>query len=233
MDLQQLLKSSRIFYRDHQLRSWRANLPKRARVDRMETVLTEAVKSGFTLGFAFPPFGVQMESLAQLIEETVYKQALGLADNQQHTAELVLSDTWSKEPNGKILQRRDDLGGREDGPYLLLFSPRPVANAWGRTGKQIGELFRAKDWQGLTVPEYFVLQRYFLEKYGDHRFYEETEDNNPAHWLWLVDSMNQTACTVAMGKARGLNLQGCPVGNRDSRRGAIAGRVVPMVQEES
>jgi hypothetical protein len=230
MDLQRLLKSSRIFYRDHHLHSWRANLPKKARIDREEAVLAEAAKSGFTRGFAFPAFGVQMESLDLVIEETVHKPVLGLADNQQSTADLVLSDTWSKEPNGKILQRTDDLGGRSDGPYFLLFSPTPVANAWGRTGKQIGELFQAKDWQGLTVPEYFVLQRHFLEKYGDQRFYEQTEDHG-THWLWLVDSMTETACTVAMGKARGLNLQGSPVGNRDSRRAAIAGRVVPLAQE--
>ena len=41
-----------------------------------------------------------------------------------------------------------------------------------------------------------VLQRYFAEKYGDHRFYEETEETNPTYWLWLVDSMTETACTV-------------------------------------
>jgi hypothetical protein len=233
MDLQQILKTSRIFYRDHQLPEWRANLPKRARVLGEEAVLGEAAKSGFKSGFAFPPFAVQMAGLEQLIEATARKQAPGLPDNQQYTSELVLSDTWSKEPNGKILQRMEDLGGRTEGPYFLLFSPRPVANAWGRTGKQIGELFQAKGWQGLTVPEYFVLQRYFSETYGDHRFYEEGEGPNPTHWLWLVDSMTQTACTVVMGKARGLNLQGCPVGNRDSRRGAIAGRVVPIARDEA
>ncbi len=174
-----------------------------------------------------------METLDDLIEQTVRKPAPGLADNQQYAFELVLSDTWSKEPNGKILQRTDDLGARLAGPYYLFFSPKPVHNAWGRTGKQIGEMFQAKDWQGLTVPEYFVLQRYFAEKYGDHRFYEEAADTNPTHWLWLVDSMTETACMVVMGKARGLNLQACPVGNRDSRCAAIAGRVVAMEAVES
>ena len=130
-----------------------------------------------------------------------------------------------------ILQRADDLGQRAEGPYFLLFSPSPVASAWGRTGKQIAELFLAKGWQGLTVPEYFVLQRYFSELYGDHRFYAEAEDTPKAHWIWLVDSMTDTACSVVMGKAGGLNLQACPVGNRDSRRGAIAGRVVPLKQD--
>ena len=228
MDLPQILKTSRIFYRDHHLPAWRDALPKKAQVEQEDIVLAEAAKSRFTHGFAFPPFEIQMATLDQLIEETVRKQAPGLPDDQQYTSDLILSDTWSKEPSGKILQRTDDLGARMDGPYFLLFSPRPVANAWGRTGKQIGELFGGKDWQGLTVPEYFVLQRYFCEVYGDHRFFEDSEDTR-SHWIWLVDSMTESACTVAMGKARGLNLQGCPVGNRDSRRGAIAGRVVPLL----
>jgi hypothetical protein len=231
MDWQQILKTSRIFYRDHNLGSWRTALPKKAHVGDEASVLERATKSGFTHGFAFPPFAVQMATLDQLMEETARKPAPGLSDNQQYTSDLVLSDEWSKEPTGRILQRIHDLGGRADGPYFLVFSPKPVRSAWGRTGKQIGELFRSKDWQGLTVPEYFVLQRYFSEKYGDHRFYEEAEDTSPAHWLWLVDSMTETACTVVLGKARAINLQGCPVGNRDSRRGAIAGRVVHMRAE--
>jgi hypothetical protein len=231
MNLQQILKTSRIFYRDHSLGSWRAALPRTATVQNEEEVLAQAAKSGLTHGFAFPSFGLQMETLDLLIEETVRKQAPGLADNEQYSSELVLSDTWSKEPNGKVLQRTHELSGREDGSYFLLFAPRPVHNAWGRTGKQIAELFMAKDWQGLTVPEYFVLQRHFCEKYGDHRFLEEGGEHERAHWLWLIDSMTDTACTVVMGKARGLNLQGCPIGNRDSKRAAIAGRVVKMQAE--
>jgi hypothetical protein len=233
MNLQQILKSSRIFYRDHHLQAWRDALPKKALVDQEEMVLEQIAKCGFTHGFAFPPFDVQMATVDQLIEETVRKQAPGLPDNQQYTSDLVLSDTWSKEPNGKILQRTDDLSGRNAGPYFFLFSPNPVRNAWGRTGKQIAELFHGKDWQGLSVPEYFVLQRYFCEQYGEHRFFEHPEDAGGAHWIWLIDSMTDTACTVVLGKARGLNLQGCPVGNRESRRAAIAGRVIPFGSAES
>jgi hypothetical protein len=228
LDLQSILKTSRIFYRDHHLRHWRENLPKKVSMDGEEAILEQAQRQGFTHGFAFPAFGIQMEGMESLIEETARKPAPMLPDNQQYSSEVILSDTWSHENNGKFLQRSDMLSGREHGPYLFLFSPKPVGNAWGRTGKQIDELFMAKDWQGLTVPEYFVLQRYFCEQYGDHRFFEETEDTNPTHWLWLIDSMTDSACTVVMGKARGLNLQGCPIGNRDSRRAAITGKVVPL-----
>ncbi len=227
MDLQQILKSSRIFFRDHDLRPWRAALPKTAQLDREPEVLADAARQGCTLGFAFPPFELQMASLAQLIEEMAHKRSPALPDNQQFTAAPVFSDAWSKDPNGKILQRMDDLGGRTDGPYFMLFSPKPVTNAWGRTGKQIIELFQAKGWQGFTVPEYLVLQRHFSEQFGDHRFYEDNEDTR-VHWLWLLDSATDTACTVALGRSQGLNLQGCPLGNRDARRAALAGIIVNM-----
>lgn len=228
MDLQQILKTSRIFYRDHGLQSWRAALPKTAHIDDPEKTLADIAKCGFDRGFAFPPFPLQMATIDQLIEETARKPSPALSDNQQYGSEVVLSDTWSKEPSGRILQRTDDLRRRADGPYFLLFSTKPVHNAWGRTGKQIQELFQGKDWQGLTMPEYFVLQRYFAELHGDHRFHDEAGDTHPKHWLWLIDSMTETACTVVLGKAGSINLQACPVGNRDARRAAIAGRVVPM-----
>jgi hypothetical protein len=228
MDLQRILKTSRVFYRDHGLPAWRTALPKSVTIADPEKTLADAAKCGFDQGFTFPPFALQMASIDQLIEEMARKPSPALADNQQYGTEIILSDTWSKEPNGKILQRTDDLSRRANGPYFLLFSSKPVHNAWGRTGKQIEELFRGKDWQGLTVPEYFVLQRYFAEKYGDHRFHEESGDTHAKHWLWLIDSMTDTACTVVLGKAGSLNLQGCPAGNRDSRRAAVAGRVVPM-----
>ena len=71
MDLRQILKTSRIFYRDHNLPKWRAELPKKARIDDEENVVGQVVKSGFTHGFAFPPFTVQIANLDDLIEETV------------------------------------------------------------------------------------------------------------------------------------------------------------------
>src|SRR5579862_1195399 len=82
MDLQSILKTSRIFYRDHHLPSWRENLPKKAVVDEETAILEQASRYGFSHGFAFPAFHVQMDSLRALIEATVLKPAPMLPDNQ-------------------------------------------------------------------------------------------------------------------------------------------------------
>jgi hypothetical protein len=232
LDVAGCIKASRRFYREHDLPQWARAIPKIGSVPPSHhSALGHAQKAGFTFAFVLPPFALQMEQLDELIEATARRPAPRLPDSVQYTGDVFLSDVWGKTATGKVLQRTDDLGPRSDGAYLYLFAPVPFATAWGRTGRQIEELFHARGWQGLTVPEYFVLQRYFAERYGDHRFFEQPEDDRSAHSLWLIDSMNATDCSVVVGNARGINLQGCKTSNRDSRRATVAGVTVPLVAE--
>jgi hypothetical protein len=223
----EILEMSRRFYRQHNLADWAQALPlEMPRGDDERRLLPATAKQVFTHAFAFPPFERQIETLDRLIDETARKPA-PVADDQQYV-EPFLADTWTKTPNGKVLQRRDDLGPREWGAYLYVFSPNPVPQAWGRTARQIHEFFGAKGWFGLTVPEYLVLQRFFCEKYQDHRFFEKPEEDSAAHALWLIDSMTDKDCTVAVGSHRGINLQAGSAANRDSRRAALAGVIVSL-----
>src|SRR5262245_33447121 len=144
-DVAELVKASRRFYRDHDLADWARAVPKSARVaTNAEREVRHADRSGFTLGFAFPPFALQMEQFDRLVEACACKPAAELPDGQQYSGDIFLADSWTRTATGTVLQRSDDLGGRELGPYLLLLAPAPVKNAWGRTGRQIEELFQAK-----------------------------------------------------------------------------------------
>jgi hypothetical protein len=221
---QSILEISRRFYRQHNLVDWADALPSVVGSDAADaTELARAEKHGFTLAFAFPAFDLQMQTLERLIDETIRKPA-PVADNQQY-AEPFLADTWSKVPNGKVLQQTDDVGARAWSPYLLFLSPKPIQQGWGRTGKQIREFLDGKGWRGLTVPEYLVLQRYLCEKHQDHRFFEEPEDDSGSHSLWLIDSMTDKDCAVVHGHRHGVSLQATSIANRDSRRAAVAGLV--------
>jgi hypothetical protein len=225
-DLAECVKASRRFYRDHELLDWARAIPKAAEAALShDSATAQAEKAGFTLAFAFPPFAMQMAHLDRLIEATARRPTSQLSDSEQYSGEVSLSDAWSKTPNGKVLQRDADLGPRTIGPYLFLFSPDPYATAWGRTGTQIQELFHAKGWQGLTVPEYFVLQRYFSEQFGDHRFFAHQENDRSAHALWLIDSMKDAECSVVAAGSRGIDIRACSVNNRDARRATVAGMV--------
>jgi hypothetical protein len=229
LDLTECVKTSRRFYRDHELRDWARAIPKStAMLGFHDSALALAEKAGFTAGFAFPHFALQLEQFSQLVEATAMRPAPGLSDSEQYSCEVVLSDAWNTAPTGQVLQRTDDLAARIHGAYVYLFSPEPYATAWGRTGRQIQELFFSRGWQGLTVPEYFVLQRYSTERFGDHRFFAEPLDDKRNHSLWLIDSMNETDCSVVIGSPRGINVQACKATNRDSRRATVAGMVMML-----
>jgi hypothetical protein len=225
-DFAALVKESRRFFREHGLAAWADAIPRHpAPAFDVETLLEQAARSGFTEGFAFPPFAVQMADLDRVVDGCARQPALGLPDSQQYR-EPFLSDNWSREATGRVMQRMADLGDR-DRPYVFLCTLQPLSNCWGKTGRQIAEQFQAKGWHGMTVPEYLVLQRWRAEKHADHRFIDEPEDPT-CHWQWLIDSMTETDCSVAYGSARGINIQATGVGNRESKRGAIAGLIVPL-----
>jgi hypothetical protein len=226
-DFPAIVKTSRRFYKTHDLADWARAVPRSPTpAGDVEPLLEHALAHGFTTGFAFPPFDVQRRSFEKLVDACARQPSALLQDNQQYRPPF-LSDNWSREPNGRVLQRDTDFGER-NASYVFLFTTRPLANCWGKTGKQIAEQFHAKGWHGLTVYEYLVLQRVFAENNGDHRFFSEPEDPS-SHWLWLIDSMNDTDCSVALGNARGINIQATGNGNRDSKRAAIAGVIVPLI----
>jgi hypothetical protein len=228
-DLADCVKTSRRFYRDHDLLDWARAIPKAADAALShDSAVAPAEKAGFTRAFAFPPFVMQMEQFGRLIEATARRPTAQLSDNEQYSGQVSLSDAWSKTPNGKVLQRDDDLGPRTAGPYLLLFSPNPYATAWGRTGMQIQELFHAKGWHGLTVPEYLVLQRQYAEQFGDHRFFAHQENDGSAYALWLIDSMKDGECSVVAAGPRGIDIRACSANNRDARRATVAGMVLQL-----
>src|SRR5262249_45874182 len=122
VDAQSVVVASARLYSRHNLAEWAEALPDMFVLT--DAGLATAAKHGFTAAFAFPPLELQMASFHRLIDETARKPA-AIPDNQQYR-EPFLSNEWSKTPNGKVLQRTDDLGGREWGPYLLLFSPNPI-----------------------------------------------------------------------------------------------------------
>src|SRR5262245_46224354 len=99
MDLTEILKASRRFFREHNLDDWRRSTPKKVHLGPDAELTRElARKSGFQRGFAFPPFDLQMASFERLVDETARKPASILAENQQYAHEPVLSNSWNAAP---------------------------------------------------------------------------------------------------------------------------------------
>lgn len=231
IDLDELVRTSRRFFRERNLLELAKGIPRSAVVrEDAQAMLPMAERAGFVAAFVFPRFRRQMEHLDRIVDEMARKAAASVPDNQQYR-EPFIADGPMKEPNGKVLQRTEDLGPRSEGPYLYLFDPDPHPSARGKTARQIAEHFQARGWQGLTVPEYLILQRWLCERHKDHRFHDHGESPE-RHWMWLIDSMTETDCAIAMADVRGVNIQSAPAGNRDSKRTVIAGLVVPLKKVE-
>jgi len=228
VEFAETLSVSRTFYREHNLSSWAAALPKKPRLATgADDVLAYADRCGFDFGFAFPPFSIQYGDLDKVIEETLRKRAPGLADDNQYS-QAYISDNWDKIPNEKVVQRTGELGPRMEGAYILLMSRSADKAVFTKNGKQMVSHLESKNWTGLTVLEYLVLQRYFCELYKDHRFFATPLDESCMHWLWLTDSATDASCAAAVGSSRGSMLYGCKIGTRDARRGAVPTLIAPL-----
>lgn len=229
LDLTPILAKARSFYKDHDLSDWADALPHKAcTTEADESKLVWAERAGWDESFVFPPFSLQMATLERLVQAMARKHAAGLPDDHQYTEKPFLADTWTKTPNGRVLQRGDRLGVRTDGPYLWIYSRRPLVNAWGRSGKQIVELLDSKGWQGLTVPEYLVLQRLLCEREKSHCFLIGDEEPR-GHHLCLADSATEVKMAIASSNQRGINLQACPLSHREARRATVAGMALSMM----
>ena len=145
-DFPAVVKASRRFYKDHDLATWAKAIPRHPTPARdVETLLDLADKNGFTAAFAFPVFALQQQSLDRLVDACARQPSPLLPDNQQYRQPF-LADNWSRVANGAVLQRSHDLGDRPLGAYVLLFTSAPLANCWGKTGKQIAEQFQSRGW---------------------------------------------------------------------------------------
>src|SRR5262249_43056466 len=112
-DFAAMVRGGRRFFREHGLAAGADAIPRRpVPAFDVESLLEQAARSGFVEGFAFPPFAVQMTDLDRVIDGCARQPALGLPDSQQYR-EPFLADNWSREANGRVVQRAVDLGDRD------------------------------------------------------------------------------------------------------------------------
>ena len=134
---------------------------------------------GFDKAMILPPAEVQGRSIDAVIEQTAKKPHTGLSDPDQYTNPYV-------DDSAKQAQTRN----RPVKAYMLMYQSKPVPQKTkGKTPDQLEELFKQKRWNGLTVPEDFLLQRRELEERKNHGFdtYDD-DDATKSQWSWLLDS---------------------------------------------
>src|SRR6266481_8598449 len=74
--------------------------------------------------------------------------------------------------------------------YLLLYTKDIPQETKGKTPIELEKLFKEKDWKGMTIEEYLVIQRFEFKKRKDHSFDSYNYEISKSNWTYLLGSKN-------------------------------------------
>jgi hypothetical protein len=146
----------------------------------------------------FPPESLQHtpEMIQELRGKLADQPLAGLSEKDQYTKSYI-QDGCEKS------QFPDSDYGREatkkrSGAYLLGISAGPIpAETKNMTFPQAEKYLQEKGLNGLTLPEYYILQRVEAEQHKDHSFDAYSSDSKKSNWTWLIDSRAPGGCVRA------------------------------------
>lgn len=219
----EILQSSRDFFKAHNLERLAATLPEKIEKEKINDEIVEAAETaGLTSAFVFPPYGALQEQTEKMISE------LAEAKSDSLSAEHQYSSPWIQD-----LTELTNCVARERGdrPYILLYSPELYPNETRNlTADQLDKMFAEKNWTGLAAHEYLVLQRIASEANGNHSFDDYVSDTARSQWMWLLDS--RVPKGVMMGywnpaKNR-VEIGWCKANNKNEKRGSHPTVVLPL-----
>lgn len=220
-DVEAVLKNSRDFYEAHGLSEWAEALQVSPQLDEGSLQrLGEA--HDFIHALAFPSPTVQSTTFPRLAEVMLASPIEEVPPEHHYST-----------PGFAMMEemRAIPMRNRPDGPYLLLYMDGPFPEETrGKKVPELDGLFAAKGWNGLTVPEYLVLQRDSLLRHKDHRFDDYVNSPSGPQWSWLLDSHAPAHCVAAYwnpGK-RHVEIYSCKQGSKNDRRGAHPTIVVAL-----
>lgn len=92
------------------------------------------------------------------------------------------SDAWFESS-----VKESEIKNRPKGSYLLLYQSGDIpSETRGKNPDELDKLFKKNNWQGLTLPEYLLLQRLEVENSGDHSWSAYNYDSSKSNWTWLL-----------------------------------------------
>lgn len=174
LDVHQVFQASVEFYKDHDLEEFVEGMP--SSISFSETGIEhirEAMRMGFDRAMVVPGSELQNNTIDKLAELAHY-------DNQPYFEDRgEANDVTRATINNRVPEKS----------YLLLYSSEPIPQETKDLNPdQLDELFKEKNWNGMTVPEYLVLQRKEAEERDDHSFDSWSDDSSKSNWTWLLDS---------------------------------------------
>jgi hypothetical protein len=185
-----VLDASRAFLRTHELGQLAKLLPDPVNLREPGAGrFYQAAAEGFDSAFLFPSAGAQRTHFDEILKQTAITPVFGLDKSDQYT-QPVIADVQS-------LRIADPLN-RPFGPYVLFYRSGPLPRETrDKKASDSRVFFRSMAWNGLTIPEYMILQRILCEKNRDHRFDVYSPDVARSQWMWLLDSKTESGVIMA------------------------------------
>ena len=195
LDVLETRAASEKFYKEHKLTEFVANLPKDIKFSQAgEARIREALKMGFDRAVILPTAEIQGRNLDPLIENLANAEYAGggIRPEDQYTAAYV-------DATAKASQIRN----RPAKGYLLLYQSGEVPQETkNKTPNDLETIFKQKKWDGLTLPEYLVLQRKELEQRQNHNFDAYDDNAAKSQWTWILDNRVSSGSSQRVVSAR-------------------------------
>ncbi len=228
LDVLETRSASEKFYKEHHLVEFAANLPRDIKFSPAnETKIREALKMGFDRAMILPAVDIQGKNLDLLIDNLANAEYSGGGVRPEDQYTKAYMDSSAK--NSQI-RNRPAKG------YLLLYQSSEVPQETKvKTPNYLETLFKQKKWNGLTLPEYLLLQRKELEQRQNHNFDAYSDNAAKSQWTWLLDnrvssgsSSRVVIASWSPGRHR-VRVHWDDAGRSDARLGARPAVVVEMI----
>ncbi|MCX6781954.1 MAG: hypothetical protein NTW66_02450 [Candidatus Magasanikbacteria bacterium] len=232
INLESTLLNSKYLYAINNLTKFSDALPETITLSESSLArCREALEQGFDKAIFFPNLEVQLEKV-------------GITKLKQELADKPLpkgtfpdeKDNYSREsylqnPIAENHSLTESAQAKRKNGYLLFYSSNPVPKETKNlTFPEAVQYLKDKNLDGLTLPEYYILQRKEAEINEDHSFDAYNDDADQSNSTWLIDSRAPGGCVRAVWNPddRRVVVYWSGAGNQYSDLGARPAIVVPL-----
>lgn len=212
-DFNQVIHSSAGLFRLLGLDDWADEVEKSFEIENEEDDIFDLMRTHhLSHTIIMPSYKFQMEHSHVFAE----KIACGI---EKLGLDPFITDTVQKEPNSRFVESDFNITARFDKPYALLYSWDMHQDCtYGRSGRQIRQLFAESGWTGMTSQEFLVTQSRSLV------------DSSPCSkmWTWLVDSSKDGRTSVGFIDEASIKVYTCKQGSCHENRGALVTHIIPL-----
>ena len=235
LDLNAIQMDSAMFCEEHGLNEFADYLKTLDPVlsEEAKTAIKEAIeKYGVDKFIIMPPEEMQTtaETVAKLKTALADTELVGLSTGDQYTKSYM--ESGCENPSFPDNEYGRQAKEKRKKAYILGYSSNPVPDETKNlTFSEAEQYLKERNLNGLTLQEYYILQRIEAEQNHDHSFDAYVDDMDKSNWTWLIDSRAPDGCVRArwLPGNRRVEVYWISADARSPRQGARPAIVVPLL----